>query len=53
MEFLKDKINLFLIIGTVILTSGLFFVCNYLCRILLVVCALILLATFVDRVSKK
>ena len=53
MEFMKDKINVLLLIGTIIFASGLFFVYNYLCRILLVVCALILLATFVDRVSKK
>lgn len=53
MEFMKDKINVLLLVGTIILASGLFFVYNYLCRILLVVCVLILLATFVDRVSKK
>ena len=53
MEYLKDKINLLLLIGTIVLSSGLFFVYNYLCRIFLVVCILILLATFVDRVSRK
>ncbi len=53
MEFLKDKINLFLLISTVILVSGLLFVDNFLCGVLLVVCALILLTAFVDRVNKK
>lgn len=53
MEFLKDKINVFLLIGIIILTGGLFFVDNFLCGILLVVCALILLTAFVDRVNKK
>lgn len=53
MEFLKDKINLFLLIGTIILTGGLFFVDNFLCGILLVVCILILLTAFVDRTNKK
>lgn len=53
MEFLKDKINVFLLIGIIILTGGLFFVDNFLCGILLVVCAFILLTAFVDRVNKK
>lgn len=53
MEFLKDKINLFLLICTVILTGGLFFVDNFLCGILLVVCALMLLTAFVDRTHRK
>ena len=53
MEFLKDKINVFLLIGTIILTGGLFFVDNFLCSILLVVCALILLTAFVDRTNRK
>ena len=52
MEFLKDKINLFLLIGIVILTSGLFFVDNFLCGVLLVVCTFMLLTAFVDRVNK-
>lgn len=53
MEFLKDKINVFLLIGTVILTGSLFFVDNFLCGILLVVCALMLLTAFVDRTHRK
>lgn len=53
MEFLKDKINLFLLIGTIVLTSGLFFVDNFLCGVLLVICALMLLTAFIDRINKK
>lgn len=53
MEFLKDKINLFLLIGTIVLTSGLLFVDNFLCGVLLVVCALMLLTAFIDRINKK
>lgn len=53
MEFMKDKINLFLLIGIIVLTGGLFFVDNFICGILLVVCAFILLTTFVDRTHKE
>lgn len=53
MEFMKDKINVFLLIGIIILTGGLFFVDNFLYGILLVVCALILLTAFVDRTHRK
>ena len=38
MEFMKDKINLFLLIGTIVLTSGLFFVDNFLCGVFVLSC---------------
>ncbi len=53
MEFMKDKVNVFLLIGTIVLASGLFFVDNFLGGVLLVLCTLMLLTAFVDRVNKK
>lgn len=53
MEFLKDKVNLLLLIGTIVLSSGLFFVDNFLCGVLLVLCAFMLLTAFIDRTHKN
>ena len=49
----RDKINVLLVVGTIVLAGGLFFVDNFLCGVLLVVCALMLLTAFVDRINKK
>lgn len=53
MEFMKDKVNVFLLVSVIVLAGGLFFVDNFLCGVLLVLCALMLLTAFVDRVNKK
>ena len=52
MEFMKDKINLLLLITTVILTGSIFFANDFLCGILLGVCAFIPLTAFVNRANK-
>lgn len=52
MKFMKDKVNLLLLIVTVILTGSIFFANDFLCGMLLGVCAFIPLTAFVNRANK-
>lgn len=52
MKFMKDKVNLLLLTVTVILTGSIFFANDFLCGMLLGVCAFIPLTAFVNRANK-